>query len=244
MQTLGFELKYTENKIHKNAIPAIIVAAGSSTRMKGISKTFAQLKGVPVIVRTLMAFQKSPFISNIILVTKKEFVSDMQKFADEYSISKLSDIVIGGSCRQESVLNGLKSVKNSEKVLIHDGARPLLTQDLIERIATKAIDSQAVICAVKSKDTIKNVDADMLVTKTYNRDELYLVQTPQSAEVKTYLRLLENADLAQFTDDASVFESCGITVNVVDGEYFNIKITTPDDLALAEFYFEKMGENI
>lgn len=244
MQTLNFELKYTENTTIENAIPVIIVAAGSSTRMKGISKAFAELKGIPVIVRTLLAFQRSPYISNIILVTKEEFIVDMQNFTDKYAITKVSDIVVGGSCRQESVLNGLKIVKNAEKVLIHDGARPLLSQSLIAEISEKALGEQAVICAVKSKDTVKNVGADMMVTKTYNRDELYCVQTPQSADVKTYLSLLENSDLAIFTDDASVFEHAKIPVCVVNGEYHNIKITTPDDLALAEFYLEKMGENI
>lgn len=244
MQTLNFELQYTENAILDNAMPVIVVAAGSSTRMNGISKAFAALNGVPVIVRTLLAFQRSPYISNIVLVTKEEFISDMQNFADKYSISKLTDIIAGGSCRQASVYNGLKVLKNFDKVLIHDGARPLLSQGLIAEIVQKAYNEDVVICAVKSKDTVKNVNADMVVTKTYNRDELYCVQTPQSADVKKYLKLLEKADLNNFTDDASVFESVGIKVSVVNGEYSNIKITTPDDLALAEFYLEKMGENI
>lgn len=244
MQTLNFELKYTENLLNEKAVPVIVVAAGSSTRMKGVSKAFATLNGIPVIVRTLLAFQKSPYISNIILVTKDEFIADMQKFANEYFITKISDIVKGGNCRQASVLNGLRCVKNSDKVLIHDGARPLISQNLIAEISKKLQCSDAVICAVKSKDTIKNVNSDYLVTKTYNRDELYCVQTPQGADVKKYLKLLENAELSSFTDDASVFEYNNLPVYVVDGEYSNIKITTPDDLALAEFYLRKMGENI
>ena len=244
MQTLNFVLKYTENTTHHKAIPAIIVAAGSSTRMKGISKAFAQLNGVPVIVRTMLAFQRSDLISDIILVTKNEFIADMQKFVNQYNISKVTDIVEGGNCRQESVFKGLKCVKNSEKVLIHDGARPLVSQNLIAEICKKIQCADAVICAVKSKDTIKKVNSDYLVTKTCNRDELYAVQTPQAADVKKYIGLLENAELSNFTDDASIFEYNNIPVYVVDGEYSNIKITTPDDLALAEFYLSKMGENI
>ncbi len=244
MQTLTFQLNYTENTLNSNALPVIVVAAGSSTRMKGIAKPFATLKGIPVIVRTLLSFQNSSHISNIILVTKKDYIPEMQKYCDEYMISKVSDIVEGGSNRQESVFNGLRTVKNADKVLIHDGARPLISKDLIERIAVKLQSCDGVICAVKSKDTVKNVNSQGIVNLTYNRDELYCVQTPQGADVKKYLALLENADLSVFTDDASILESAKIPVYVVDGEYTNIKITTPDDLALAEFYLEKMGENL
>lgn len=244
MQTLVFDLKYTENKINDKALPVIIVAAGSSTRMNGIAKPFAVLKDIPVIARTLLKFQNSPYVSNIVLVTKEEYIPQMQNLCDEYMISKISDIVEGGSNRQESVLNGLKTIKNSNKVLIHDGARPLISEQLIERIALKLLSCDGVICAVKSKDTVKNVGADGIVKLTYNRDELYCVQTPQGADVKKYLNLLENSDLSTFTDDASILESGNIPVFVVDGEYSNIKITTPDDLALAEFYLDKMGEDL
>ncbi len=244
MQTLAFNLNYTENETNDNALPVIIVAAGSSTRMNGIEKPFALLKGIPVIARTLRSFQNSPHISNIILVTKKNYIPIMQNLCDEYMISKISDIVEGGSNRQESVFMGLKTVKNSDKVLIHDGARPLISKQLIARIATKLLLCDGVICAVKSKDTVKNVSSEGVVNLTYNRDELYCVQTPQGVDVKKYLSLLESANLANFTDDASILESAKIPVYVVDGEYSNIKITTPDDLALAEFYLEKMEDNI
>ncbi len=244
MKTLSFELEFTENQINVNALPVIIVAAGDSTRMNGIAKPFALLKGIPVIARTLLKFHNSPCISNIVLVTKKEYIPQMQSLCDEYMITKISDIVEGGSNRQESVYEGLKRVKNANKVLIHDGARPLISSDLISRICSKLLSCDGVICAVKSKDTIKNVCADGVVNLTYKREELYCVQTPQGADVEKYLNLLGNTDLSVFTDDASILESAKIPVYVVDGEYTNIKITTPDDLALAEFYLEKMGENI
>lgn len=244
MQTLAFDLSYTKNEIYDNAMPVIIVAAGSSTRMNGIEKPFALLKGIPVIARTLLKFQNSPYISSIILVTKKEYTLIMQNICDEYLISKISDIVEGGSNRQESVFNGLKTIKNANKVLIHDAARPLISEELIARIATKLLSCDGVICAVKAKDTIKNVNTDGIVNLTYNRDELYHVQTPQGADLQKYLLLLENANLSDFTDDASILESANIPVHVVEGEYSNIKITTPDDLALAEFYLEKMGDSL
>lgn len=244
MKTLEYELSFTETELNSNAIPVIIVAAGSSTRMQGISKPFAEVGGLPVIVRTLLAFEHSQFISNIILVTKSEYICEMQKFADEYMLSKVTDIVVGGANRQESVLNGLKAVKCSEKVLIHDGARPLVSGNLIARICTELQNNDGVICAVKSKDTIKNINSKGFVTKTYNRDELYCVQTPQGADVNKYLQILKSADCSLFTDDSSVLESAGIPVKVVEGEYSNIKITTPEDIALAEFYLSKMGENL
>lgn len=244
MKTLNHNLIFTENKVNKNAVPVIIVAAGSSTRMKGVSKPFALVSGLPVIVRSLLAFERSPYISNIVLVTKQEFILQMQNYADEFAITKLTDIVEGGSNRQESVLCGFKSIKNADKVLIHDAARPLVSSFLIERICKELSDSDCVICATKVKDTIKGVDRDGNVYKTYNRDELYAVQTPQGADVNKYLKIFEESDSAQFTDDASMFESAGYKVRVIDGEYTNIKITTPEDIALAEFYIEKMGENL
>lgn len=243
MQKLEFQLDYTEQSDNLCAYPAIILAAGSSTRMKGMNKPFIEIFGLPVIVRTLLQFQNSKHISRIILVTKKEFINDMQKFCDDYSISKVSDIIEGGENRQESVLNGLRIV-NEEKVLIHDGARPLISKKLLENTALELKNNQAVICAVKAKDTIKNVDTDKFVNKTYNRDELYLVQTPQGADTIKYLEILENVNTSDFTDDSSVLENACIPVKVVDGEYFNIKITTPDDIALAEFYLSKLGENL
>lgn len=244
MKTLEYELTFTENTIKENAMPVIIVAAGASSRMKGIAKPFADICGIPVIVRTMLKFQKSEWISNIILVTRPDFVLKMQNYADEYGITKLSDIVLGGSCRQESVLNGLKTVKNSEKVLIHDGARPLVSAGLIENICKTSAENDCVICAVKSKDTVKSVNSNGFVTKTHNRNELYCVQTPQAVNVEKYSELLNKSDLSEFTDDASVFESAGLPVKVVEGEYTNIKITTPDDIALAEFYLNKTGDVI
>lgn len=244
MQTLSFELKFTENQVNKSAVPVIIVAAGSSTRMNGIAKPFAKIGGIPTIARTLLCFQNSPNISNIILVTKSEYIPMMQEICDEYAITKLSDLVCGGSCRQESVFNGLKAIKNAEKVLIHDGARPFVSKQLIDNICDKLSANDCVICGVKPKDTIKSINDDRLVYKTHNRDNLLCVQTPQGVNLKKYLNSLKEMDATLFTDDASIMEAAGIPVLAVEGEYTNIKITTPEDLLLAELYLKKLGGNL
>lgn len=243
MKTLEYQLAFLSSEVNEFAVPVIIVAAGSSTRMNGISKQFAKISGVPVIARTLLAFERSKYISKIILVTKSEFIPDMQKFCDEYMITKLTDIVEGGSNRQESVFKGLLCVKDEKKVMIHDGARPLISQDVICRVFEALQAADGVICGVKLKDTIKEIDQNGIVEKTHDRSKMLCVQTPQGADVGKYISILENIDCSRFTDDASILEYAGISVKAVDGDYKNIKITTPEDIALAEFYIEKMGDN-
>ncbi|MBR3961220.1 MAG: 2-C-methyl-D-erythritol 4-phosphate cytidylyltransferase [Clostridia bacterium] len=244
MKTLEYSLCFTENTVSDTAVPAVIVAAGSSTRMKGINKPFATACGIPVIARTLLAFERSPYISGIVLVTKPDFVPDMQKICEEYMISKVTDIVAGGENRAASVLCGINCLKGAKKALVHDGARPLVSQALIERVCKEIANEKCVICGVKVKDTIKKVGESGYVKETYNRDELFCVQTPQGVDVEEYLPLLEGQSVAAFTDDASVFEAAGVPVKTVEGEYTNIKITTPEDIALAQYYISEMGENI
>ncbi len=223
-------------------IPVIIVAAGSSLRMQGISKQFAAICGVPTIVHTLSAFENAPQISRIILVTKEEFINEIQLLADKYMISKLSDIVAGGNTRQESVNCGLNRLGGEEYVLIHDGARPLVSADVIALVCNALQSADGVIPAVKVKDTIKSVDENGMVLETVPRDMLYSVQTPQGINVKKYREAINITDISVFTDDASILEAAGMSVKIVDGDYKNIKITTPDDIGIAEYYLEK-GEN-
>ena len=134
-------LKYEVSEVPKDGIPAIIVAAGSFTRMEGVNKQLAEISGIPVIVRTLMAFENSSLVSSIILVVRPDDVFSMQLLTEKYGITKLTDIVCGGNCRQESVVKGLSRISvTAEKVLIHDGARPLVDGDTIERVV-KGLDS-------------------------------------------------------------------------------------------------------
>ena len=234
-------LKYEVSEIPKDGIPAIIVAAGSFTRMEGVNKQLAEISGIPVIIRTLMAFENSNLVSSIILVVRADDVFSMQLLTEKYGITKLTDIVCGGNCRQESVVKGLSRVSvTAEKVLIHDGARPLVDGDTIERVA-KGLDSfSAVTCAVPIVDTVKRVDTNGQVLETLNRDGLVSVQTPQGVRVTDYKSALEKAeDLSAFTDDMSIMEKAGFKVLTVMGSRYNIKITTKRDISFAESLLEE-----
>lgn len=243
MELTEFSLKFTEAK-KEGSIPVIIVAAGESRRMNGISKQFAELCGIPAVVHTLLAFERSKIISDIILVTREEFIADMSELAIKYGISKLTDIVKGGQTRQESVANGLGALKNQKYALIHDGARPFVSEEVIGRVVNELPHYDCVICAVPVKDTVKKVNPDNEVVSTVDRSNLVLVQTPQGVNVVKYTEILKNADVKAFTDDASVFENAGLTVKVVEGDPKNFKITTREDLLLAQYYLEKGGPEI
>lgn len=233
-------LKYEVSEIPKDGIPAIIVAAGSFTRMEGVNKQLAEISGIPVIIRTLMAFENSSLVSSIILVVRPDNVFSMQLLTEKYGITKLTDIVCGGNCRQESVVKGLSRVSvTAEKVLIHDGARPLVDGDTIERVV-KGLDSfSAVTCAVPIVDTVKRVDGKGQVLETLNRDGLVSVQTPQGVRIADYKSALKKAeDLSAFTDDTSIMENAGFKVLTVMGSRDNIKITTKRDISFAESLLE------
>lgn len=239
MEKTKFKLEFSLNEKCENGIPVIIVAAGSSTRMGGINKQTAQICGVPVIARTLMNFNASANISEITLVVRDEDIMSMQILVEKYSIDKLTDIVAGGSNRQESVLNGLKRIKEAENILIHDGARPLTDKAIIAAVADALEKYSAVTCAVPLKDTVKQIDKNGKVVATPNRSELVAVQTPQGVRINDYLKAIESAgDLSSFTDDMSIMEAAGFEAYTVAGSYKNIKITTPEDLKLAEYFLE------
>lgn len=221
-------------------LPVIVVAAGSSTRMKGVNKQLLPLAGIPVIVRTLLALERSPFVSRIILVTRQEDIPEMQRLCEKYMIHKLTDLVKGGNDRHESVLCGFARLSGDEnKVLIHDGARPLVTDFVIGNVTAALQNNDAVVCGVKISDTVKRADENGIVTGTVNRDGLYAVQTPQGVSVQAYKAAAEKLnDTACFTDDAAFMEAAGYQVKIVQGSCRNIKITTPEDISLAELYIK------
>lgn len=230
------EYELSNEKI--SGIPVIVVAAGSSTRM-GKNKMLMNVGGLPVLVRTLKVFQNCDGISNIILVASKENLLEYQKLRDSYMLTKVTDITEGGSNRQESVLCGIKCLKESdETVLIQDGARPMVTNEIINRVICGLENYSAVTPVVKVKDTIKQIDENGVVIKTVKRDDLVQVQTPQGVKAKEYLSLLNNRDLSLFTDDVSIFEAAGVKVLTVEGDYKNIKITTPEDVVIAEAFLK------
>ncbi len=221
----------------ENAISVIVVAAGASSRMKGTNKQLAEIGGIPVIMKTLQAFENCNSISNIILVVRSEDLFQIQFLCEKYNISKLSDIVCGGNSRQESVLKGFNRLTfECEKVLIHDGARPFVNDEIITCVVEALKEYSAVTCAVKVKDTIKMLDNEGKVLKTVERDNLVSVQTPQGVRVKEYLEACKMVNVSDFTDDTSIMEAAGYSVFVTEGSYKNIKITTKEDLILAKAF--------
>lgn len=245
MNETQVKLQYDVCKKNEGAIPVIIVAAGSSTRMKGINKQFMPVLGVPVIARTLMAFENCKDISKIIVVTARDSIADMQLVCEKYMISKLSSIVVGGNNRHESVMNGIACLDTDDaKVLIHDGARPFISGNTISDVVTALQKFDAALCVCKINDTVKQVSEDGIVTATVDRSMLYSAQTPQGVDVLKYKNAcdsIENVDA--LTDDASVMEAAGYNVKVVISSGKNIKITTPDDIAIAEAIVKGEGES-
>ncbi len=234
------KLCYEAYESNDSAIPVIIVAAGNSTRM-GQNKQFMEILGLPVIVRTLTAFQKSKAVSRIILVVKAEDIFNFQILTEKYGINKVSDIVCGGENRQQSVLNGFARLSRTEKeVLIHDGARPLVSEKTICSVADALKNYSAVTCGVKVKDTIKQTDENGKILKTVDRSCLFSVQTPQAVRKAEYLGAVEKMDdISSFTDDTSIMEAAGYDCFMVEGDYKNIKITTREDISLAENFLKE-----
>jgi len=216
---------------------AVIVAAGRSTRMQGADKQFLELAGTPVLQHTLAAFEKAGRIAGIVLVIAPEKYRDSGPGAfRSWGLNKLIAVVPGGNTRQQSVLNGLLAIPfNCRTVLIHDGARPLVTVGEIETVVAAAGEYGAATLAVPVKDTVKESDGQGFVASTPNRELLWLTQTPQGF---SYQLLLEAHRLAgpsaAATDDASLVEAAGHRVKLVPGSYRNIKITTPEDIYIAE----------
>ena len=236
------QLEYTVCQSEEK-VPVIVVAAGSSLRMKGVNKQLAEIGGVPVIIRTLLAFEHSDAISNIILVVKTEDLFKIQFICEKYELSKLTDIVCGGASRQESVLKGFERLpEDAEKVLIHDGARPLVSDGIIKSVIDGLSKFSACGCAVKVKDTIKEIGPNGGVLRTVPRENLVSIQTPQGVKVKEYLEAVKGTDVSGFTDDLSIMEAKGYSAGIVEGDYKNIKITTVEDLILAESFLEKYND--
>lgn len=215
---------------------AVIVAAGDSNRMGGVNKQFLLIDDIPVLAHTLIAFDDSKSIDSIIVVTKQDNILLINDIIHEFGISKVASIVPGGKTRQESVMCGLKQVKSGEFVAIHDGARPFVSAELIERTIKNAYQYGASAPGVIPKDTIKITDTTDFIAETPDRNSLRMVQTPQvfrTDELKlAYIRAGESG--FEGTDDCSIAENMGICVHITDGEYTNIKVTTPEDLPIAE----------
>ncbi|MBQ9046118.1 MAG: 2-C-methyl-D-erythritol 4-phosphate cytidylyltransferase [Oscillospiraceae bacterium] len=214
---------------------AVIVAAGSSTRL-GQDKLMLSLGGVPVLARTLLAFESCGLIDEIIVVTREDRLEEFAALRDRYGITKLTQVVVGGATRAGSSLAGVMAAsKKATIIAIHDGARPLVTPALIERVLLQAEKRQAAAPVLPLKDTVKERSGDMLV-KTPPRETLAAVQTPQAFQASLIRAALTEATEQKLavTDDCSAVEAIGLPVAVVDGDEENIKITTAMDVLLAE----------
>ena len=232
-------LKITENE--NIFVSAVIVSAGNSTRMGGINKQFLQLDGAPVISNTITVFEKSDIIDEIIIVTRESDIEEVENLVKKYKFNKISNIVAGGETRQLSVYNGVISTADiADLVAIHDGARPLATVKVIEETVKAAAKYGAAATGVKVKDTVKIVDDNDYITDTLDRAYMRFIQTPQVFNKKLYLDAIESVENSkEFTDDCMLIEAYGKTIKFVDGDYENIKITTPEDVVLAESYLKR-----
>lgn len=227
---------------------AIVLAAGQGKRMQShVQKQFLLLNDRPLITYALEAFENSP-VDQIILVTGSDEIRYCrEEIAEKYGFSKVTKVIAGGRERYHSVYEGLKAVKGAEYVLIHDGARPLLNQEIISRALEGAKGYGACVVGMPVKDTIKTAGADGFVASTPNRSTLWQVQTPQVFFYpwisQAYEKLFSREEYQQgVTDDAMVLEAMtSHKVKLIEGSYFNIKVTTPEDMAVAEALLKFMS---
>jgi len=224
---------------------AIIPAAGSGIRMQDERpKQFLDVDGRPLVAVTLEKFQVCPAIHTVILVVPQRDVAYSQnEIVERYGLRKVEKVVVGGERRQDSVRLGIEaSGGDCGLVLIHDGVRPLVTPDLIVRVVEAAQENRAVITGLVAKETVKEIDEDALVMKTYDRQKVWLVQTPQVFRYEDILMAHRRAveeGWEEVTDDALLVERLGISVKMVEGSEDNIKVTTPQDLELVRFLLKR-----
>jgi len=221
-------------------VGAIIAAAGESRRMSGIDKVLALLGGKPVISYVLDAFEECESISQIVVVVSKDNTEKCRELIAENKYAKPIEVCVGGKRRQDSVVAGLKQLDKCGWVVIHDGARPLVTRELIERGLEVAQETGAAVAAVPVTDTVKIADDDQIVLETPPRQNLWAVQTPQVFRFDIISKAYQKA-AGDVTDDASLVERLGHKVKLYMGSYDNIKITNPDDLILAGVLLKKNG---
>lgn len=222
----------------------VIVAAGRGTRMgTKESKQYLRLADKPILVHTLELFQRMDLIVEIALVVGREDRDRCRAWVRDYGLDKVAHVIEGGAERQHSVLRGLTSLQDCEWVMVHDGVRPLVSERAVEACRKAALATGASVLAVPVKDTIKQVDGGGVIVATPDRSSLWAIQTPQAFRMELLLEAHERAREDGFlgTDDAMVVERLGHPVTVAEGDYTNIKITTPEDLPYAEFLLARRG---
>ncbi|MEG2304508.1 MAG: 2-C-methyl-D-erythritol 4-phosphate cytidylyltransferase [Lachnospiraceae bacterium] len=235
--------------MNKEQCTAIVLAAGQGKRMgTDIQKQYLHIEGNPILYYSLQVFQQSPIIDRIILVVGRGQKSYCEKeIVNNYKLDKVKSIVIGGAERYQSVWNGLQKTPRDGYVFIHDGARPFVDEPMIERVYQMVQECDACVVGMPVKDTIKIVDAGGYANETPDRDYVWMVQTPQVFKSEliqdAYAKLMKKSGV-KVTDDAMVVEEMlGKSVKLVEGSYQNIKITTPEDLGVAELFLNKKHKN-
>ena len=222
--------------INDNKTAVIIVAGGNGTRMGGVAKQLIKLNGVETICHTINAFEQCSIISEIIIVCRREDEEEIKSLVEKYGYKKITGFTYGGETRKISVENGLSVVsEDCNYVAIHDGARPLVTVSDIEKVVLNAYKTKASALGVSVKDTIKIINSKGVIENTPNRNNLIAIHTPQVFEKDLYINAVKNSEKInkEFTDDCSIVEEFGAEILVTIGSYENIKITTPEDIAIA-----------
>jgi 2-C-methyl-D-erythritol 4-phosphate cytidylyltransferase len=222
----------------RGRVVTIMAAAGTSSRMGGLDKLFVELDGQPLLAHTVGVFEGCPAIQEIVLVVSEANLQNAWDLSVRQGWHKVTSICRGGQRRQDSVKQGLLQAGSCDWVVIHDGARPLVTREIIEKGLAEAKEHGAAVAAVPVKDTIKVAQADLTVRSTLDRSLLWVVQTPQ---VFRYDLIYQGytSPLGEATDDAMLLERLGVKVKLYMGSYENIKVTTPEDFALAELIYHR-----
>ena len=247
MKKLFSQLSEKFNLSHSADTSAILLCAGESTRFSQgrTSKQMASVLGRAVIARTIDAFEEAPSVREIVLVVKKEEADDYNKMICEAAYKKIACIVVGGDTRQISAMRGFKHISEKSKlVAIHDGARCLVTPEIIEAVISEARSNGAASAANKVTDTVKIVDNDNVISRTVSRENMWTVQTPQVFEHQLYRNCIENATEKGIgaTDDCMLAEAYGQRVKLVETGRENIKITYKEDIFLAEAIIKARGD--
>ena len=222
---------------------AVIVAAGKGRRMgTEVSKQFLPLCGKEILAHSVEKFEKAEKIRDIVLVTGEDSLQDVREMAQEYGWKKIVAVVAGGKERQDSVWNGLQAVSDdTDIVLIHDGVRPFVTEDILNHSIETAVEMGGCVAGVPAKDTIKVCNGENVAVATPDRSTLWQIQTPQTFRKDLIMQAYQKAKAEGFvgTDDASLAEYSGCPVKVIMGSYRNIKITTKEDLLIGEAYLKE-----
>ncbi|MGN0352366.1 MAG: 2-C-methyl-D-erythritol 4-phosphate cytidylyltransferase [Roseburia sp.] len=222
---------------------AIVLAAGSGSRMNTkVKKQYLLLEEKPILYYSLKAFEESAVTDIVLVVGHGEVEYCKKEIVERYQFKKVTAIVEGGKERYHSVFEGLKAIKNTDYVLIHDGARPFVTNEILKRVMNSVVEYRACVVGMPVKDTIKIADENGYSKETPERKNVWMIQTPQCFEFgliyEAYEKMLQKED-ETITDDAMVLERVhGLPVKLIEGSYRNIKITTPEDLVIAEAYLK------